>query len=106
MPMFTLTVKHGRTLEDARLQLEQAVTEVQTKFAAMVQRVEWAPDRNSVKVQGSGVNIELRVDATNVHAEGDLPLLGALLGAPLLAGLQGIMERRFQRLPGPSGRSS
>jgi hypothetical protein len=32
-----------------------------------------------------------------VHVSGDLPLLGALLGSPLVAGLKQIVQQTFQK---------
>ena len=97
MPLINLSVKHGRTLDDARARLQQTVDEVCAKFAAMVQRVEWADDRNSVTVSGTGFVVEMRVDPQDVHVVGDIPLLGRLLGQPVISGLKGILENKFQK---------
>ena len=95
MPLFQVSVRHGRTQDDARARLELAVQEVRARFAAMVQRVDWSPDRNSVTVTGGGFVVEMRVDAQEVHVSGDVPLLGALLGRPLEAGLRQIVQQTF-----------
>jgi hypothetical protein len=97
MSTIQLTVKHGRTLEEARKQLERAVAEVRSRFALLVQRVEWTEDRNGVTMSGTGFVVEMRVDAQNVHVTGDIPLLGQLLGGPLVAGLKQIVQRTFQK---------
>ena len=97
MPLINLSIKHGRTLDEARARLQQTVDEVCTKFASMVQRVEWADDRNSVKVSGTGFVVEMRVDAQDVHVVGDIPLLGRLLGQPVISSLKGILENKFQK---------
>ena len=97
MAAIELTLKHGRSLEEARDQLERAVTEVRGRFALMVQRVEWSPDRTSVKIAGSGFDVEMRVDAINVYVIGDIPFLGKLLGSPLAAGLKRIVQQTFQK---------
>jgi hypothetical protein len=100
MPLINLTVAHGKTLDEARQSLEKAVDQVSTQFGAMIRRIEWAADRNRVKLDGVGVQVEMWVDARDVHAVGDIPALGALLGGPLAAGLKQIVERTFQkRLP-------
>jgi len=97
MSAIHLTVKHGRTLEEARQQLEHAVDEVRGRFALLVQRVEWSADRSGVTLSGTGFNVEMRVDAQDVHVTGDIPLLGQLLGGPLAAGLKRIVQHSFQK---------
>ena len=97
MPLIDLTLQHGQTLDEARRRLEMTVTEVTTKFGAMVQRVEWAADRGRVKLSGVGFWIEMSVDGQALHATGDIPILGRLLSGPLMAGLRQIVERTFQK---------
>jgi hypothetical protein len=97
MSAIQLTVKHGRSLEEARQQLERAVDEVRSRFALMVQNVEWSNDRNWVKLTGTGFVVEMRVDATDVHVTGDIPILGKLLSSPLAAGLKQIVQQNFQK---------
>lgn len=100
MPLIDLTVPHGRTIEEARQRLETAVHQVCVQFGAVIRRAEWAPDRNRVKLEGVGIRVEIWVDAREVHAMGDIPLLGALLGGPLASGLKQIIQETFQkRLP-------
>jgi hypothetical protein len=100
MSLINLSVKHGRTLDEARSRLEAAVTEVRGLFGAMVQRAEWSADRNRVRIDGAGFWVEMTVDEQHVHATGDLPFLGNLLGGPLAGGLKQIVEKTFQkRLP-------
>ena len=95
--MFDLTFAHGKTLDEARRGLERAVDQVSTQFAAMVRRVEWTADRTRVKLEGVGVHVEMWVDARDVHAIGDIPALGALLGGPLASGMKQILQRTFQK---------
>jgi hypothetical protein len=54
MPLIHLTLQHGQTLDEARRRLDVAVGELRVTFGSMIQRVEWAPDRSRVKVEGSG----------------------------------------------------
>jgi hypothetical protein len=37
------------------------------------------------------------VDARDVHATGDIPILGALLGGPVASGLKQAIEQTFRR---------
>jgi hypothetical protein len=97
MSLINLSVKHGRTLDEARTRLEAAVTEVHRSFGPMIRRVEWAADRASVRIEGAGFWVEMRVDAQDVHATGDIPLLGGLLGGPLASGLKQIVQQTFQK---------
>jgi hypothetical protein len=97
VPLLNLTVQHGRTLEEAGRGLEVAVHRVSGQFGALVRRVEWAADRRRVKLEGIGFWVEMWVDAQAVHATGDIPILGGLLGGSLTSGLKQIVEQTFQK---------
>jgi hypothetical protein len=97
MSAFNLTFQHGQTLEEARRRLETAVHQASGQFGAMVRRVEWAADRNRVKLEGVGFWAEMWVDAQAVHATGDVPILGGLLGSSLGTGLKQIVQQTFQK---------
>lgn len=97
MSSLNLTVQHGRTLEEASRGLEMAVDQVSGQFGALVRRVEWAADRHRVKLEGVGFRVEMWVDAQAVHATGDIPILGGLLGSPLASGLKQIVQQAFQK---------
>jgi hypothetical protein len=99
MSLMNLSLKHGRTLDEARAKLESTVTEMRSQFAAMIQKVEWSPDRNRVKIVGTGFEGELRVDAVEVHATVDVPMLGGFLANSLKANLEQILQHNFPRLP-------
>ena len=97
MPFISLTIAHGQTLEEARRRLEQAVREVSDRLKSGIRRVEWTADRNRVNLEGPGIWVELWVDARDVHATGDIPMLGALFGGPVAAGLKQVIEHTFQK---------
>ena len=97
MPLIDLTLQHGRTLDDARKHLETTVSEVNAQFGSMIRRVEWATDRSRVKLDGVGFWVEMSVDAQVLHAQGDIPILGRLLGGQMTSGLRQIIERTFQK---------
>jgi Putative polyhydroxyalkanoic acid system protein (PHA_gran_rgn) len=100
VPLVNLSIKHGRTRDEASHRLDAAVQEVSARFGAMIRRVEWAADRSRVRLEGVGFWAEMWVDAEAVHATGDAPILGRLFGGPLTSGLKQIVERTFQkRLP-------
>jgi Putative polyhydroxyalkanoic acid system protein (PHA_gran_rgn) len=97
MSLINLSVKHGQSLEEARGRLEMAVNEVRSRFGAMIQRADWSADRNRVRLDGTGFWLEMTVDDQHVHATGDIPFLGGLLGGPLAGGLKQIVEQTFQK---------
>ena len=97
MPVLNLTVQHGRSLEDARRGLDLAVHRVSRQFGGLVRRVEWAPDRECVRLEGVGFWAELWVDAQAVHATGDIPILGRLLGGQFIEGIKQIVQQTFQK---------
>ena len=97
MPLIDLTVKHGRTLDDARRGLEAAVHRVSGQFGTLVRRVEWTADRNRVKLDGVGFWVEMWVDPDVVRATGDIPLLAGLLGSQFGSGLKQILQQTFQK---------
>ena len=97
MSLVNFSVQHGKTQDEARRRMESTVNDVCTRFAAMVDRVEWSDDRNTVKVFGKGMEVEIWVDPVNVYVRGDMPVLGALLGGPMLKGLKSIVEQNFQK---------
>ena len=97
MPLFQMSVKHNRTRPEARVRLELAVREARTKFGPLVQRVEWSADREAVTMSGVGFAVTMRVDDTDVHVEGDSPVLGKLLGGPVTAGLKAALTKAFPK---------
>ncbi len=97
MPVIEITFAHGRTREDAQRRLEAAVAQASAQFGALIQRTEWAPGRDRVKLEGPGMWVEISVDAVNVHATGDVPLIGKLLGSPFVSRLKQLLETTFQK---------
>ena len=83
MSMFHVSVRHGRTQDDARARLETAVNEVRSRFGPMVQRVDWSADRDAVKVQGTGFVVEMRVDAHLDHEPATGDGHGVSVGRPV-----------------------
>jgi Putative polyhydroxyalkanoic acid system protein (PHA_gran_rgn) len=97
MPLINLSFKHGQTLDEARSQLETAVREVQQRFGMLLRHIEWSADRSRVRLDGTGFWVELWVDAQEVHATGDIPLLGGLLGGPFVTEIKQIVQQTFQK---------
>lgn len=97
MPLISLSVQHGQSLDEARSRLEAAVERVMRQFGAFVREVIWSSDRSKVRLDGRGFWLELWVDIRDVHATGDIPLLGALLGNRIGAGLKQILQQTFRK---------
>jgi Putative polyhydroxyalkanoic acid system protein (PHA_gran_rgn) len=97
MPVINVSVQHGQSLDEARNRMETAVSKVMSQFKALVRQVTWSTDRNRVRLDGQGFWVELWVDAIEVHATGDIPLLGALLGSPVATGLKQILQQTFRK---------
>src|SRR3954452_24577512 len=98
MSLIHLSVKHGQSQEEARANLESAVSEVCSKFGSMVQKVEWSPDRHHCKGVGTGFEANLRVDPIEVHAVVDVPLLNGFMQNLLGNRLKGILQNNFPKL--------
>jgi len=97
MSLIKLSLKHGRSLEEARSHLEAAVYKVHGQFKTFIQQVTWSADRNRVRLDGLGFWVEMWVDALEVHVSGDLPVLGRLFGSPIATALQRIVQETFQK---------
>jgi len=95
MPLISLSIAHGQTLEEARRRLEMVIHEVSDRFG--VRRVEWSADRSRVKLEGVGARLDMWVDAQEVHVTGDIPALGGLLSGPLISGLKQIVQQTFRK---------
>lgn len=98
MSTIKLAIQHGQTLDVARARLELTVAEVLAKYGFMVERVEWAANREAVEIFGRGFNVQMHVDSQDVHVVCDLPILNRVLAGPFVAGLKGIFQKTFQKL--------
>jgi Putative polyhydroxyalkanoic acid system protein (PHA_gran_rgn) len=97
MPLINLSVRHGRTLEEARSHLKTAVDKAHSQFGTLVRQVAWSADHSHVRLDGVGFWVEMWVDDRDVHAAGDIPLLAGLLGSPVAGSLKQILEQTFQK---------
>jgi hypothetical protein len=97
MSLFSLSLEHGRSRDDARNRLEVAVDQIRQILGPMIKRVAWSADRSQVRIDGAGFWLEFVVDARRVHATGDVAMLGQLLGGPLTAGVKRIMQQTLQK---------
>jgi transposase-like protein len=97
MSLMKFSVKHERNLNEAKQVLEQTVDDVNKHFAMLINKVEWNIDRTDVKIDARGANVHAWVDAVEVHLTCDVPLLGKLLGGPVVDKLKGLVQDRFQK---------
>jgi hypothetical protein len=97
MSLINLSLKHGRTLEEARGRLGAAVVELEKLFGPMVRQVTWNAGRDQVRIDGAGFWVEMSVDAQDVRATGDIPSLAGLLGGPLRTGLERVVRESFRK---------
>jgi len=95
--LITLSLKHDKTLDEARHDLETVVEQVQSLFGMMIRRTLWTPDRSEVKLDGLGFWIEMSVDDVLLHVRGDMPLLSHLLGGRISTSVQQIVQKTFQK---------
>ena len=104
MSQMKFSVKHERTLEDAKQVLRSTVDDVTKHFSMLVDNVEWNEDKSDVQIAAKGAAVHVWVDAVEVHLTCDVPLLSKLLGAPVVEKLKGLVEDRFQKklTKGPS----
>jgi hypothetical protein len=102
MALANFSIKHGRTQEDAKARLAKAIEEMQARYGPMIQRVEWSPDGQSVKLTATGAVAELRIDAEHVHVVIDIPMLGGLLGRSMAGTLKDIVQKQLGGPGGPS----
>ena len=94
MSLIELKVQHGRTFEEAKDRLAQAVRDLQTRFGGMIRKAEWSAGRDAVTLDGPGVRLDLRVNAEDVHVRGDIPLLARLVGS---SKLKQLVESTFKK---------
>ena len=97
MSAINLSVKHNTTQQEARGRLEGAVNDLWSRFGNMIEKTEWTPDRNTVKVAGKGFTGEMWVDHESVYLTADIPLLAGLLGSPIVKSLKSALEQNFQK---------
>jgi hypothetical protein len=97
MPLLTMSFKHGRSMEEARAGLESAVADTCRRFGGTVRDAEWGTDRSRVKLTGTGFWVEQWVDAVEVHATADAPLLGGFVGNALGPVVKQIVRRAFPK---------
>ena len=95
MPLISVSLAHGQSLEEARRRLETVSTEIADRFG--IRHVEWSADRSRVKLVGAGARVEMWVDVREVHVTGDIPALAGLLSGPMTSGIRQILDQAFRK---------
>jgi hypothetical protein len=85
MARVNLAIEHGQTLEAARAKFEQTIATVQTRFGKWVHNIKWSEDRSSVQLAGTGFEVDLTYDDTNVYIRGKVPIAFKLMERPVKA---------------------
>lgn len=85
MARVDLAVNHGQTLETARANFEHAIKTVQSRFGKWVHQITWADDHSSVKLAGTGFDVDLTYDDTKVYIRGTVPIAFKLMERPVKA---------------------
>lgn len=96
MPLMNFSVKHNRTLDDAKARMASAIDQIRRQYGPLIQRVDWSPDRDHVTLTATGAVADLRVDAQDVHATVDIPLLSALLGGQIADRLKEVVQKQLE----------
>jgi len=97
MSLMKFSVKHERSLDEAKEVLQQTVDDVNRHFGMLINKVEWNDERTDVMIDAKGADIHVWIDALEVHLTCDVPLLGKLLGGPVVETLKGLVQDRFQK---------
>ena len=79
MAQVNLSFEHGQPWDAARTNFETAVARAQEAHPRWIHGVAWSEDRTAATLTGPSYVVNLRLDATHVHAQGRVPLALKLL---------------------------
>ncbi len=104
MPLVNLAIQHGRTMSEARSNIENAGSVLLATRDRPIPHVVWGADRDRIRIEGAGFWVETRVDNCHVHANGnlvhangDLPMVAGLLDRGLTDGIEPALPARFPK---------
>lgn len=97
MSLIKMSLKHGQSLADAQRAMEQAVNSVSSQFAMLVDSVVWDDTRRHVDILGKGFDVHLQLDEQELHVEGNIAILGKLLGNRVMDGMRKLLEGTFKK---------
>jgi hypothetical protein len=93
MAKLNIAIDHGQTPAVARVNFERAITAAVERFGKWIQRADWSPNRDSVKMAGPGFDVELSYDDQKVYARGTVPIAFRLMEMPIKAFLKQALGR-------------
>lgn len=85
MARLDIAVDHGQDPETAHANFERAITAAITEHGRWIKQCDWALDRKSVKLSGSGFEVVVSHDDHKVLAQGVVPWGVKLLEKPIRA---------------------
>jgi hypothetical protein len=94
MAEMNMSVKHGLSLDAARVNFERSITTAQAEHGRWIKGVDWSPDRSSAVLTGPGYRVTLSFDEENVYARGTISLALKLLERPIRRFVEQTLERQ------------
>ncbi|MGC8641559.1 MAG: polyhydroxyalkanoic acid system family protein [Isosphaeraceae bacterium] len=92
MAELNITMKHGQSPDEARVNFVKAITAAHQEHAHWIKTVEWSDDRTSAILSGPGYRVTLSFDDENVHARGTIPLALKLMERPIRQFVEALLE--------------
>jgi hypothetical protein len=93
MARLDLSVEHDQPMDVAQTKLEAGIAEAMSRFGSRIRRVDWAEDRHSATVTGSGYEVRLWYDEHAFHARGHVPLAWKLFEGAVRHHIRKVIER-------------
>lgn len=83
MASLNMSIEHGQTWEEARVNFEKGITAAGVRYGKYIRLVEWSDDRTSARLRGKGFDVQLRLDEHSIHADGEVPFFVRMLERPI-----------------------
>jgi len=84
MADISLSRNHNYGIDDARARLERLLTNFQARKPDLIQKIEWAADRNSAEAGGKFFKGQFRIGASDVSVELELIGFAAKMAKPMV----------------------
>jgi hypothetical protein len=93
MARLNMSFAHGQSPEAAQTKFQTAIHEIHTRFPNWIERVEWADDKRSATLSGSGYEIRCWHDDRDLHVQGTIPLAWKLLEGAIRSHIKHDIQR-------------